>query len=439
MYQALEFLSTNSIEGNSQAECKIGQVIINTIAKSILDNKEKRDSSITPMKIYQFWTSLASMEAIRITQEDNNKMIAPIFSVTKFELFFHNNPLLARAAMDEMLMCEGHRKLLIWFLTHIMNLSISLVDYVYELVSGLRGTKDITFPYKFSRKGGKVHLSEIEQLMVLHEFLGNSADYLSATDGIDVHDGYRVFLAESIAKKLLSVLCLMINHLIQMGIIDLSGNKSDHLHDYTNELQVLLINWIGKVPEARRLFFKIKNGNTENKKATNSFDTTVSKEDEINLFEKYEKATTEEISTDIAKNLKNKRIIESFAKRIECHLEAVLSQSGEAPKLEEINDDFRYFLTNFNTLCKVDYLAETLFGKFEPVISSGSISKLDATTEIDEGFDAEFNTEFLNGEGRFEKKKQQSHRMVLKRNQKRRKIQKEVDPIFKWFYMCINM
>lgn len=90
-------------------------MIINTIAKSILDNKEKRDSSITPMKIYQFWTSLASMEAIRITQEDNNKMIAPIFSVTKFELFFHNNPLLARAAMDEMLMCEGHRKLLIWF------------------------------------------------------------------------------------------------------------------------------------------------------------------------------------------------------------------------------------------------------------------------------------------------------------------------------------
>ena len=82
-----------------------------------------------------------------------------------------------------------------------MNLSISLVDYVYELVSGLRGTKDITFPYKFSRKGGKVHLSEIEQLMVLHEFLGNSADYLSATDGIDVHDGYRVFLAESIAKE----------------------------------------------------------------------------------------------------------------------------------------------------------------------------------------------------------------------------------------------
>ena len=48
----------------------------------------------------------------------------------------------------------------------------------------------------------------------------------------------------------------MINHLIQMGIIDLSGNKSDHLHDYTNELQVLLINWIGKVPGAREIIFQ---------------------------------------------------------------------------------------------------------------------------------------------------------------------------------------
>ena len=89
------------------------------------------------------------------------------------------------------------------------------------------------------------------------------------------------------------------------------------------------------------------------------------------MFEKYEKATTEEISTDIAKNLKNKRIIESFAKRIECHLEAVLSQSGEAPKLEEINDDFRYFLTNFNTLCKVDYLAETLLGNLNQLSHQG--------------------------------------------------------------------
>ena len=102
----------------------------------------------------------------------------------------------------------------------------------------------------------------------------------------------------------------------------------------------------------------------------------------------------------------------------------MLSQSGEAPKLEEINDDFRYFLTNFNTLCKVDYLAETLFGKFEPVISSGSISKLDATTEIDEGFDAEFNTEFLNGEGRFEKRNSKATEWFKKKS-KRRKIQKK--------------
>lgn len=171
-----------------------------------------------------------------------------------------------------------------------------------------------------------MYLSEIEQLMLLHEFLTNSSVYLSATDGIDIDDGYQVFLAESIAKKLLSVLCLMINHFIQLGIIDLSGSKTDDLHDYTNELQVLLINWIGKVPEARKLFFKIKNANAEDK-TTDNFDTTVSREDEIKLIENYEKESTEAISTDVDKNLRNRRIIESFAKRIERHLEALLSQS----------------------------------------------------------------------------------------------------------------
>lgn len=134
-------MSTNSIEGNSQAECKIGQVVINTIAKSILDNTENRESSITPAKIYQYWASLASMEAIKITQDDNNKMIVPIFNVTNFELFFHNNSQLARAAMDEMLMCKGHRRLLIWFLTHNINISISLVDYIYELLGDFAALK----------------------------------------------------------------------------------------------------------------------------------------------------------------------------------------------------------------------------------------------------------------------------------------------------------
>lgn len=196
LYETFEFLVTNSIEGNSQAESRIGQVVINTIAKAIKDNLAETESAITPSKIYKYWTSLASVESIKITQDENNKMIVPIFNVTKFELFLHNNSQVARAAMDEMLMCEGYRRLLIWFVTHNLNISILLIDYVYQLLAGLRGTKEIAAPYAFSRKGDKLLLSDIEQLMLLHEFLTNSNVYLSATNGIEIEGGYQVVLAE---------------------------------------------------------------------------------------------------------------------------------------------------------------------------------------------------------------------------------------------------
>ncbi|KAL6453409.1 hypothetical protein SBY92_004977 [Candida maltosa Xu316] len=416
LYETFEFLNTNSIEGNSDAELKIGQAVINTISKSIKDSIEKKDSPITPNKIYQYWTSSASVESIRITQEENNKMIVPIFNVTKFELFLHNNSQLARSAMDEMLMCEGYRRLLIWFITHNLNLSILLIDYVYQLLAGLRGSKDSATPYVFSRMGDKLLLSDIEQSMLLHEFLTNSNVYLSATNGIEIEDGYQVVLAESIAKKLMSLLCIMINHFIKLGIINLNETTDDDIHDYNNELQVLLINWIGKVPEARQLYFKIKNAtyddNTtvvagETVSPNNDNLTDVSKKDELAFLRHCEGKSLFEISEELDTNPKQKQIVKGFANRMEKHLEAVLNQDKSSADLQEIGDDFRFFIDNFNTLCKIEYLAEILFEKFEPVITSGSISELGAKVESEEFFEAEFNTDFLHGEGKFEEKEEE--------------------------------
>ena len=73
LYETFEFLVTNSIEGNSQAESRIGQVVINTIAKAIKDNLAETESAITPSKIYKYWTSLASVESIKLLKMKTTK------------------------------------------------------------------------------------------------------------------------------------------------------------------------------------------------------------------------------------------------------------------------------------------------------------------------------------------------------------------------------
>lgn len=380
LYFTFEFLSVCSIEGSPEAETKIGQLVVNTISKAIKDEIEGRETSITPDLIHKYWSSPALEKDIKKAQ-DNNKLLIPIFSITKYELLLQSNSKLARAAMDEMLMCNGHRRLLIWFITHDLNLSNLLIDYVFQLAVGLRGTLDTSAPYLFSRQGGKVILSEVEQLMLLHEFFTNSAFYLSANEGLEIDDGYEVVLAESIAKKLMILLCLMISQLIKLNIIKIGGkNTKDDIHNYNNELQVLLIGWIGKVPEARQLYFEMKSLQNEQREENAEKNSPVDPLQRNELLTRYSGMSALEIDDDLDVNTSNERIIDEFARRIELGLLAVLSK-GKTGKSFTIQEDFHTFMANFNTLCKIERFAEYLFEKFEAVITSGDVADLGRNME----------------------------------------------------------
>lgn len=414
-----EFLKTNSIEGDTEAETRMGQVVINTISKTIKDELDGiQDAQITPDQIYQYFSKPATEAAIRVTQE-NNKLIIPIFNITNFELLLHNNSKLARCAMDEMLMCRGYRRVLIWFMTHNINLSALLIDYVFELLAELRGNQSRQTPYLFTRQGEKLVFSEVEQLMLLHEFLTNCSIYLSATDGIEIDDGYKVVLAESIAKKYMSLLCLMVNQLINIGIIDLSipNGEDDDIKNYKNELQVLLINWVGKLPEARQLFFKIKNSSIEEKQKEepSTTESTVGyvydKKEQAELFEWFAPRSTAEINEELERDKHKLLIVEDFTHRIESHLYNILGVEKKSKMhllggLKQTTEDIQFFFQHFNTLCKIELVAESLFEEFENIVSTGPTKVVQVPTDHtvenkNEAFDAEFNSEFLNGEGEF--------------------------------------
>lgn len=454
--QALDFVLVFGIEGNEEAEHNVGQVILNTISKSIMDKNAGKVSEfkngITFDWIYLYLTSPASKGDIAQTQ-DNNKLLIPIFEITKFELIFLNNNKLARCILDEMLMCDGSRRLIIWFLTHNVNLSALLIDYVYELLSDLRGTNDST--YLSTRQGNFVVLSDVERLMLLHEFLNHSGVFLSACDGVEVEEGVKLVLAESIAKKLVTLLCLMITRLISAGLIVLDRRvDEDDIHGYFNVLQMLLINWIGKVPEARKLFFQIKNRNNP-------------KEDDPDQEEGMQKEPSEkllDIVEPLAKELETLQLIIDdcsrieiwsikdyfsssssswiyiirYTHRMEAHLKTIIAiQNNEIDQLDKnkqdfgnleyMAKDFRFFLVNFNTLCKIEIFAETMFALFEKIVTTGRIGNEEDTEggEGENSVEAEFNDDFLNGDLDDSKGNDKSEASKSKKKKKKKKSKKK--------------
>lgn len=368
----LEFLATNSIDGHEQAEQKVGQVLLNTISKVNLDAQHGEDSDITVEKVYNLLTLTALNELIA----ELELLIVPIFEVSQFELFVHNNPKLAWCLMDELLCCPGYRRVFILFMTHNMNLSSFIIDYVFELLTGSRGaspaarTKNL--PYTFSRQGPLV-LLEVETLMLLHEFLNNLSLYLSARDGLDIDDGYEVVLAELVAKKYMTLLCLMINQLVAKGIIDLSrhhtatGDQDGHeLNDYSNVLQVLLVNWIGKLPQARQLFFKVKGTASEPTAGEEEKPATLKKVKTIHeLLLLYQSRLRDEITDDLETNRNHKAIVIRYTNKFCDHLEVARAQMLLPPSA---HDDFALFLTHFNTFSKIDVAAEKLFSQFQLIV-----------------------------------------------------------------------
>ncbi|KAI3405882.2 hypothetical protein KGF56_001490 [Candida oxycetoniae] len=432
LHDVFDFLCVTSIEGNADAERLLGQTAVNTIAKCVMEYKKSNKGEklgnvedVMPEVIHSYWSSPAPEEFVKVVQE-SNKSIIPIFSITHFELIFQTNSRLARAMMDEMLMCEGHRRMLIWYLTHEVNLSNLLIDYVFQLAAGLRGRPENSAPYEFSRQGDSLILSEVELSMLLNEFFTNSAFYLSADKGLEIDGGYEVILAESIAKKIMTLLCLMINQLVKLKIIRLEASSGkDDIHDYNAELSSLLIRWIGKVPDARQLYFKIKNANNEPlqvETANRLASEAISLEDERKLFAIYEDMSSESISDDLDSNARHKNILASFTKRMESNLSIVLGKEREGSKdLERIERDFRFFFDNFNLFGKIENFVEALFRRFEAVITSGDPAAGVETTFISSkaneekaDTEAEFSFDFLNGEGQFEERPTKEKPMMQK-------------------------
>jgi hypothetical protein len=223
----------------------VSQRVIKTIARSVKLELEQEISKsvgnnvkdvpkevVTTDKIYDKWSS----EWV-------------------FEAMLALNPDAAYSMLDEMFMANGYRRVLIWFITHLA-LSFALMNYVFELVNGLRGEIRISKRFRFSRQGPLV-LSEIERSMLLHEFFSNCLIYLSKTT--DKYKSSQSGAAENVTElerciKIVKLVCLMVNKLIE--------NESIDMEEYKIEITSLLINWIGIVGEAKELFFKI-NKNTD--------------------------------------------------------------------------------------------------------------------------------------------------------------------------------
>ncbi|AEY98000.1 FAFR316Wp [Eremothecium gossypii FDAG1] len=214
------------------------------------------------------------------------------------KMMYYNNDLVWRM-MDEMLMCSGYRRVLIWFITHL-ELSHSVIHYIFELVMGMRGNvayKDLEEEYIINRnldlldsfslgsscipasipfsRQGPIVLSTIEVNMLLQEFFINAAIYFSnylrdtaSYEHLDVEQPEEQteteegeaedeiaderLTASSHVLGLMKLLCFMVDMLIEKKKLDFTDSE------YLFELQTLLMNWIGLVPEARTLFFKLK-------------------------------------------------------------------------------------------------------------------------------------------------------------------------------------
>ncbi|CAB4252004.1 similar to Saccharomyces cerevisiae YGR134W CAF130 Part of the evolutionarily-conserved CCR4- NOT transcriptional regulatory complex involved in controlling mRNA initiation [Maudiozyma barnettii] len=261
--------------------------------------------------------------------DDNSKLVTPddIYEIwceeSAFERMLYQNQQLSWRLMDEMLMCSGYRRVLIWFITHT-EINHSLIHYIFELAMGLRGQKfdmnvdeqgkkndllsnlmvdkdekcDPQDMFKFSRQGNII-LSNIENKMLLQEFFTSAAIYFTTIDGHDranlstdsldddlnhaIKEGDNVSLY---SIGLIKLICYMVQTLMKSNKFDFSKSEC------TFELQTLLINWIGIIPEAQELFFSLK--------------SAMAKDD--NDEEKYEESEVEEGNEElISSSTRNSR------------------------------------------------------------------------------------------------------------------------------------
>lgn len=418
--------------------------LLKTVARAIWEEEEGvNTTSTSPDDVYRYFLAPATDDLISFAQENGHHVPAPTYTITQFEVLMITCDEFARALMDEMLMCRGLRRPLIWFLTHSLNLSQSLVDYIFELVAGLRGSPSRQKTYKFSRKGECLHLSDVEKLMLLHELLTGASAFLSNSEGVVFDRTSKPGLPVTTAENLIRILCLMINQLLRLNIITLDKKKQgtpDDIHDYTNDIETLLINWIGLVPEARELFFRVKSQYSPDAESLTEPETpsrAQHRADLERLAGLCANKTADEITYLVTQQDGVGVILDGYVGRMEKHLKTLtafqldeVAYLGSSDVLHDegiLNDDFRFFIDHFNVLCRIEDVAERLFLVFERYIVDGllNLTKKEAP-EPEEPFESEFSDQFLNGEGHFgadtEKvapKKQEPKKDKLKKKKKK--------------------
>lgn len=425
LHKALDFLALMEIENVEKFMHRVGQVIVNTVAKAVKDEIAEIPNDINPDRIYKFLVSPASAASLQETYQQKSYIIA-FRKMTNFELILINNPQVAFAVIDELLMCKGFRRTLIWFLTHNVNLHMTLINYVYELVMGLRGNPDGTAAYKFSRKGDKLELSTIEQLMLLHELFINGSSWL-----LQGEYDTSAELPELRAKKLVSYFCLMILRLTLKNVILLDRSKTDYFEDYSQDIQVLLFPWIGKVPEARDLFFRIKREMYQDPEEEPVKPTLTEPKDIDEVLSMLRELPDHKVYAYTMTHAHVRAVLTEFGDRLALHLFSIYKigpQNDDEKDTDAISRDFHTFLTHFEEFARCKVFVTVVFNHLEDHVVGHRPSMKEGQDEVEEDggiVDSEFNDEFLNGEGQFQENSEKSDSKKKTKKKKKKKGKKK--------------
>lgn len=418
LQQALEFLALAKIENVDTFIHRVGQVTVNTVAKAIGDEMHGRFNKISPDKIHKHLVSLVRADLFVKAHEE--LPLLEFFPTTNFELILLRNPYCALALLDELFMCKGLRRSLIWFLTHNVNPLIMLISYVYEFVSGLRGNSNKRqSKYKFSRQG-HLEITPVEQLMILHELFTLVGTLASADEPK---------ISQLTATRIILCLCVMIKNLVLNNII--KKNTDDQFENYAHDIQVVLVPWIGKVPEARDLFFMFK---------LEDYRAVPEPEDVLELQEKTAQDVGDILEVidslrgldpaEYAIKLQEKEVVScfrSFAMRLFSHINLHFGELGllqsSLPVASKASKDYGLFLTHFNELARnstfVDAVTD-MMDQHEAIIAQDD--KLPNCMDGGAGtqLDSEFSDAFLNGEGDFQESSPASDKKKKKKPKKKR-------------------
>ncbi|KAG7195781.1 uncharacterized protein KQ657_002166 [Scheffersomyces spartinae] len=440
------------VGGDEELLHEEGKRIINTIAFAIrAEERGIEFNGITPDRIYEFWT-LCTYE---------NMLTSPIqlYPITNFEVMLGLHTKLTCKLMDEMFMCQGYRRTFVWFLTNNVNYSLLLLNYIFELLTNLRG-QDHEDDLEFTREGDHVILSDVEVLMLLHLLFTNVHSFL-----YDIDDGSNGLV--NLKKRFIEVLCLMIRSLIERGTIDLRprGDDTDYLDDYAHDLLSLLVGWIS-IPAARELYFSIRrhtygiDGNVALNKNDEEQETEVLEFEmgepldvssaklalanfKEELPENYLEDLTRILTSDRRYGLRRPRSTKedhsdlvtfyrfadlSKAVQIRLNFSFVPEDVLPFPKGLDHWQTLRLFFTYFNVFSYIEVIPVLLFIQVDKYIGS-ALAKTQVINEepdgkqnqIEDSIDSEFNDKFLNGEMEYSSAASSKNKKNKKKKKKKSK------------------